>query len=182
MQIFKICDRLTESFEYNFRISIIDHTVIIFLYFWGVSILISIVTGPVYTPTWEYKYSSSFTSLPNLLSIGFYCLCLVLPFFLVFFNPDLTRRLVFLYLLFGDFYRFYILTHIHSWQSFLPSYMISLLIISFIEKKTFIFKFHFFNIVMMLLTIYHASMVFFLMPMPILYLCLCLKSIWPCLI
>lgn len=80
-----IHDRLTESFEYNHRIGIMDHTIIIFLYFWGGSILISIVPGPVYISTWECKSYSHSYQICYLVLFCFVCLVLVLPSCLMFY-------------------------------------------------------------------------------------------------
>ena len=57
------------SFSLNIypEVKFLDHIVVLFLIFWGASILFSIVASPIYIPTTVYKGFLFSTSLPTLV-------------------------------------------------------------------------------------------------------------------
>ena len=53
------------------RVELLDHMVVLYLVFWGTSILFSIVAAPIYIPTNSVEGFPFSTSSPHLLSIDF---------------------------------------------------------------------------------------------------------------
>ena len=54
------------------EVELLGHMVIIFLFFWGTSILLSIVTAPIYTPTSVHEGFLFSASSPTLISFFFF--------------------------------------------------------------------------------------------------------------